>query len=141
MKRILSIYKPYLIRPTLYRTVNKFVVGLTLVLLWDRFLNHGRLEVVRDGFLVAGVVLLFLAWLSYLALDGLTVSRLFRAGKEKKTEKRSPIRRSADIIDFADEHIPRLDELEEDERRFVYFFSSLISGLCLFIPALIKFFM
>lgn len=138
MKHILSIYKPYLIRPTLYRTFNKFVVGLTLVLLWDRFLNHGRLEVVRDGFFVAGVVLLFLAWLSYLALDGLTVSRLFRAGKEKKTEKRSPIRRSADIIDFADEHIPRLDELEEDERRFVYFFSSLISGLCFLLPALIK---
>ena len=141
MKHILSIYKPYLIRPTLYRTVNKFAVGLTLVLLWDRFLNHGRLAVVRDGFFVAGAVLLFLAWLSYLALDGLTVSRLFRAGKEKKREKRSPVRRSADIIDFADEHIPRLDELEEDERRFVYFFSSLIAGLCFLIPALIKFFM
>lgn len=138
MKRILSIYKPYLIRPTLYRTVNKFAVGLALVLLWDRFLNHGRLEVVRDGFFVAGAVLLFLAWLSCLALDGLTVSRLFRGGKEKKTEKRSPIRRSADIIDFADEHIPRLDELEEDERHFVYLFSSLISGLGFLIPALIK---
>ena len=140
MKRILSIYKPYLIRPTLYRTINKFVVGLTLVLLWDRFLNHGRLEVVRDGFFAAGVVLLFLAWLSYLALDGLTASRLFRAGKEKKRERRSSIRRSADIIDFADEHIPRLDELEEDERRFVYFFSSLISGLCFLLPALVKLF-
>lgn len=138
MKHILSIYKPYLIRPILYRTFNKFVVGLTLVLLWDRFLNHGRLEVVRDGFFVAGVVLLFLAWLSYLALDGLTISRLFRAGKEKKREKRSPIRRSADIIDFADEHIPRLDELEEDEQRFVYFFSSLIAGLCFLIPALVN---
>lgn len=141
VKHILSIYKPYLIRPTLYRTFNKFVVGLTLVLLWDRFLNHGRLEVVRDGFFVAGAVLLFMAWLSYLALDGLTVSHLFRAGKEKHKEKRKTVFHSTDMIDFADEHIPRLDELEEDERRFVYFFSSLIAGLCLLIPALVKFFM
>lgn len=141
MKHILSIYKPYLIRPTLYRTVNKFAMGLALAMLWDRFLNHGRLELVRDAFFVVGVTLLVMAWFSYLALDGMTVSRLFRAGKERKREKRIPIRRSGDIIDFVDEHIPRLDELEEEERRFVFFFSSLIAGLCFLIPALIEFFM
>ncbi len=138
MKHILSLYKPYLIRPTLYRTLNKFAVALTLAMLWDRFLNHGRLELVRDAFFVAGVALLVMAWFSYLALDGLTISRLFRAGKEKREEKRTPIRRSADIIDFADEHIPRLDELEEEEKRFVYFFSSLFAALCFLIPSLIK---
>lgn len=141
MKHILSIYKPYLIRPTLYRTVNKFAMGLALAMLWDRFLNHGRLELVRDAFFVVGATLLVMAWFSYLALDGMTVSRLFRAGKERKREKRIPIRRSGDIIDFVDEHIPRLDELEEEERRFVFFFSSLIAGLCFLIPALIELFM
>jgi len=128
VKRIRAIFKSYMIRPTLYRSVSKFVAALTLVLLWDRFVNLGRLNMFRDGFLIAGVILLTLAWFSYLGLDGLTWKKLFRRNTEAKKEKPRKWG-GGDIIDFADEHVVRLEELEEDERRVVYLLSSLIPGL------------
>ncbi len=139
MKRIRAIFKSYMIRPTIYRAISKFTLALTVVLLWDRFILLGRLNVLRDGSFIAGVVLLTMAWFSYLGLDGLTWKKLFRRNTDVKKEKPRKWGGS-DIIDFADEHVVRLEELEEDERRVVYLLSSLIPGLLYLVTALVAFF-
>ncbi len=136
MKRIRSIYQSYMLRPIIYRTISKSVFALTAVLLWDRFLNHGRFSVVRDGFFVAGAVLLLMAWFSFLALDGMTAKKLFKRGTEE--QKKKPRRwGTSDIIDFADEHVTRLEELDEDERRVVFLLSSLIPGVIYLVISLV----
>ena len=133
MKRIRSLFKSYMIRPTLYRSVTKFAIALAAVLLWDRFLNRGPFTVLRDGGLVAGMVLLAAAWIGYLRLDGIRINHL-----PKKEQKKKP-RRSfgGDIADYMDEHIVSFDELEQDEQMVCGLASSLLAALAFLIPSLI----
>ena len=69
MKKMLSLFSAIMIRPTIYRAVTKCAVMLTVVLLWDRYVNKGLLPVGRDGCFVAALILFGLAWLNYLRLD------------------------------------------------------------------------
>ena len=49
MKEIFGIYKKYMFRPILYKTVTKLVIGIVLVLLWDRYINTFGLPVGEYG--------------------------------------------------------------------------------------------
>lgn len=131
MKKDFSHYfEPDIRRLIFYRTFYKVIVALTLVLLWDRGINDGRFQVVRDGCFVAGVCFLVLAWFSYLALDGVRLPFLPKPKPEKKRHWHH------DMIDFVDEHVTTLDELASDERQAVGLFSSLLSALIYLVPAL-----
>lgn len=128
-----GLFRGEMTRIVLYKAIRKAACALAAVLLWDRFLNHGHLQVVRDGFLVAAVFLLVLAWFSYLKLDGVTIHHLFEERKKKR-----PIRHATrDIVDFVDEHIVDYDELEPDERTLCQLLSSLAAGILFLVPALL----
>ena len=88
MKKMLSLFSAIMIRPTIYRAVTKCAVMLTVVLLWDRYVNKGLLPVGRDGCFVAALFLFGLAWLNYLRLDGLEVPHLLSRGKKKEKKRR-----------------------------------------------------
>ncbi len=119
-------------RTVFRQTLRRAAFALTAVTLWDRFLNRGTLGVVRDGFLVAGVFLLVLAWFSYLKLDGVRIRPL--PGQRGK-ERPGP-RAAGDLADSADGHpVPR-EELEPDEQTLCALLSSLTAGSLFLIPAL-----
>ena len=113
MKKILAIYKAYMVRPILYQCVTRCAVALAAVLVWDRFVPRSLLA-VRDGCLAAAVILLMMAWFVYLKLDGMMVHHLLEDRRKKK--KKSKRRVGGDIADYVDEHIVSFDELEEGEQ-------------------------
>ncbi|MCI9431858.1 MAG: hypothetical protein K2P15_05625 [Oscillospiraceae bacterium] len=113
MKKILAIYKAYMVRPILYQCVTRCAVALAAVLVWDRFVPSSLLA-VRDGCLAAAVILLMMAWFVYLKLDGMMVHHLLEDRRKKK--KKSKRRVGGDIADYVDEHIVSFDELEEGEQ-------------------------
>lgn len=113
MKKILAIYKAYMVRPILYQCVTRCAVALAAALVWDRFVPSSLLA-VRDGCLAAAVILLMMAWFVYLKLDGMMVHHLLEDRRKKK--KKSKRRVGGDIADYVDEHIVSFDELEEGEQ-------------------------
>ena len=113
MKKILAIYKAYMVRPILYQCVTRCAVALAAVLVWDRLVPSSLLA-VRDGCLAAAVILLMMAWFVYLKLDGMMVHHLLEDRRKKK--KKSKRRVGGDIADYVDEHIVSFDELEEGEQ-------------------------
>ena len=48
MKKILSLYQSYMIRPTIYMCVSRCAVALMVLLFWDRFVNNGTFSLIRD---------------------------------------------------------------------------------------------
>jgi len=140
MKKIRSLLTVELIRPTVYRTVSKCAIMLTLVLLWDRYINNVELPVARDACFVAALVFFGLAWLAYLRLDGLKLPHLTEEQKklreERKRRKRRPL--TGDIVDYADEHIVPFDELSEEGQMACTLLSNLVSAVVFLIPCLIS---
>lgn len=134
MIKMFSLYKRYMIRPTLYKLVSKSAIILTLLLLWDRYVNKGVLSVWRDGCFVAAFFLFAMAWISYLRLDGIR-------NPLPRNEKKKRRRFTGDIVDYADEHIVSFDELNDDERAACSMGSSLLSGLLFLIPSLFALFL
>lgn len=134
IKKIVKIFQPYMVRPTVYQCVTKLSVALVLALLWDRFINvDGVFFVVRDAFLVAGIFFLMLAWFQYLRLDGLKVSKASSEDKKKKRKRHI----TKDIVDFADEKIISFAELEDEERIVCRLTGDMLCALLFLIPALV----
>lgn len=134
MKKIRRLYKPYMIRPILYKSVAKCLTALAVILVWNRFV-HSPLSAARDGCAVAAVAFFLMGWISYLRLDGVKLG-----GLPKKEGERKPGRGSrGDIIDFADEHIVSFDELGEEEQRACILAADLLSGLLFLAASLIAF--
>lgn len=133
MKKWFAIYRPYMVRPILYKSVFRSAIALALLLLWNRYVS-GRtgLSLVGDGCLTVGIIFLGLAWFSYLHLDGVKpgLSR-----KEKK--KKKPRRGNSDIVDFADEHIVSFDELSEEERTVCSLTANLACGVLYLVVSVI----
>lgn len=131
MGKLKSYCKSYMVRPVIYRAFSKFMVGLVLILLWDRYINTDGLYTVSGfGFPILGVVLCLMAWLNYIKLDGIKVHGVDEVKKmmHKKLHDK-PVRHAFhDMVDFVEEPIMPFDELEEDEQVFVSLASNLVSG-------------
>lgn len=125
MKNLVKIYRPYMMRPIVYKAFARFVVGLLPVLLWDRFINKADLMSAGEhGFFIIGFFLLAMAWFNYLRLDGLGIHHL--AEREPKPKKKNHWHR--DIVDFADEKIISFGELESDERTLCKLIANIFVG-------------
>lgn len=133
MKKLLAIYKPYMVRPILYQCVTRCAVALAAVLVWDRFVPSVLLA-VRDGCMAAGAVLLMMAWFLYLRLDGMTVHHMLE-GRKKKRKKSRRIA-GGDIADYMDEHIVSFDELGEEEQTACLLAADLLAALLFLIASL-----
>ena len=94
MRWLKKQYHRYMIRPIVTKTITRTLIGLVIVLLWDKYVNVERIGVSRLGFGLGavGIILMAGAWFSYLHLDGLTpidtAKKKFGVkNKKKKTKK------------------------------------------------------
>lgn len=141
MNWIKKHYHRYMIRPIITKSITRALIALVIALLWDRFVNLDRIGVSRldFGLTAIGVILMAMAWFSYLHLDGITPiedarERLGRKGKRKQHIKRSY---GGDLADYLDEEIVPYQELEDDEKAACQMAAFLLSGAVLVLGALI----
>ncbi len=133
-KKIKDIFKGYMVRPLIYKTVMKSSIVLAIALLWDRFINTSKaMSMMEDVFFVVGMILLLFSWFQYLRLDGFSVHHLLE--EKEKTPRKKHVKK--DIVDFVDEKIISFHELDDDERVVVVLFSNLISGFIFVMISLI----
>ena len=136
MKKIFGIYRKFMFRPTLYKTVTKLAACAVIILLWDRYLNIWEVSIWEYGCFCVGGIVALLAWFEYLRLDGMIVHHLIEDIRPKKKERH----RSKDIADFVDEKIVSYSELEPEERALCRLLSDLLCGGLLLIPGFISLF-
>ena len=93
MRWLKKQYHRYMIRPIVTKTITRTLIGLVIVLLWDKYVNVERIGVSRLGFGLGavGIILMAGAWFSYLHLDGLTpidtAKKKFGVKNKKKKTK------------------------------------------------------
>ena len=87
MKRIFSIYKPYMLHAIFYKGVTRLSVAAAACLVWENFVSDGIFTLWEGPVLVCGIAFLAWAWMSYLSLDGLSPRRLFTAGRAPEKSK------------------------------------------------------
>lgn len=140
MRKIKAIYKPYMVRPIIYKAVTRFSVGLCVALLWDRFVNvDGFYSMVESCFFVVGMFLFVVAWLSYLKLDGINphIPWITKNMPHNRSHRRH---RSRDIVDFVDEKIISFDELSDEEQIVATIGCNVLAGSCFLVMSLIALF-
>lgn len=114
----------HLVRPTIYMATTRFLLALTLVLLFDRITGAMTATDVRMfGFVFAGVFFALLAWIAYLRFDGLHMPKLFM---KRVNIKKKPMRTYGDMIDHIDEEPVSFDDLEDEEKDICCFSADLI---------------
>ena len=117
MKRFLEKYKPNKFKPVLYKFIRRFVIGMVLALLWDRFFNiQKRFAMTEHVFFVLGALFFAIAWVNYLKIDGM---RIHYPGKKPAPEE-------SDDSDSADPN--------EDTKTALI--SNLLAGLSFMLPSL-----
>ena len=119
-------WKSYLLRPLIYKAFTRFILGLTVALLWDNYVSIGvALSQKMYAFFFLGVYFAVCAWLVYLRMDGVGIPRFrFRVRR-----KHDPVRTYGDMMDHIDEEIVSFDELEDDEKDFCSLLANLICFL------------
>ena len=135
MKKLISMYKSYMLHPILYKTVTRVSIVAVLMLLWERYISDGTFTMWESPGFLCGVVLLIWAWIDYMRLDGVTIHHLLEEFKNPGKKKKFHSTRS--IIDYADEKIVSFEELEPEERTYCSMLSNLVLGLPLVITALL----
>lgn len=140
MRWLKERFHRYMIRPIVTKTITRTLIGLVIVLLWDKYVNVERIGVSRLGFGLGavGIILMAGAWFSYLHLDGLTpvdnAKKHFGVKNKKKKTKRST---GGDIADYLDEEIVPYEELEDDEKAVCQMAAFLISGFVLVVAGIV----
>lgn len=124
-------FKPYMIRPAVYKAFSRFIYALLLSLLWDRFVNDGLLTKTYV-FLFFGVVFAVLAWVSYLQLDGFRMPRM-TDWLTSSIPQRKPERAYGDMADYIDEDVVSYSELESEEKIICKLFANLTCAVLYFL--------
>ena len=136
MKKIKEIYEPYMLRPMIYMTFTRFVLGLFITLLADFFIsqNVGH-SVKKDGFFICAFIFALLTVIAWLRMDGVRLPQLMmlRVNPSKK-----PSRMYGDMIDFVEER-PGIDfnELDDQEKDLCIFAANLFCSIVFLLTALI----
>ena len=126
-KWFLKHFKPYMTRPMIYKTFSRFIYGLLLSLLWDRFINDG-LYTKMHAFLFFGAFYALMAWISYLKLDGMRMPSL-SDWMTASLPHRKPERSFGDMSDYVDESVVNFEELEDEEKTTCVLFADVICCL------------
>ena len=135
MKKVSEIYKPYMLRPILYKIITRFGIGLILAILWDRFLNVKNLFSMSDyAFFTVGFFFLALAWFNYLKIDGLKIKHV-NMNEPKKKESKHKIKT---MTDYTQEEPESMYVIDEKEELIIVFSSNLATGLCFIIFSIIS---
>lgn len=127
MKKLFSMYKSYMFRPILYKTITRASVIAVLCLLWEQFLSDGHFSLWQAPGFFCGALMLGWAWMDYLQLDGIRLP--FFPDRFKAEDKKKKRHATRSIVDYADEKIVSFEELEPLERVFCSMISCLILGV------------
>ena len=121
-------FKKYMIKPTIYKLITKILLSVTVVMIWDRYVNRSGFYNTRVFMsFVLAVVFGAAAWFSFLKLDGMTV-----VGFPKREKKKKPKQSTASIGDHLDTEPDAFANLLDEEKTFCGFASSLIlMAVCL----------
>lgn len=118
-----ALRQEHMIRPVLQLSLTKGLAALAVALLWDRYLNSGA-HGLGFGLTAVGLLLVCIAWFSYLMLDKNSYRRLVRREEHRETKIKS-----ADMIDFVDTRPDGYKDLTKDEKHLAHLASSLGMGL------------
>ena len=119
MRWLKKQYHRYMIRPIVTKTITRTLIGLVIVLLWDKYVNVERIGVSRLGFGLGAV--------------GIILKKFGVKNKKKKTKQSM----GGDIADYLDEEIVPYEELDESEKAACQMAAFLISGMILVIAGIV----
>lgn len=126
MKRFLELLQPHLYRPILYSTMQKLMMGLCAVLLWNRYLVAGSMLDGRglgNGFFAAAFYFSLWTWLQYLTFDGMRPLKDLFPDREQPAPR--PGNRLQDLININPD---ALSELEDDEKTVARLCSNAVAA-------------
>lgn len=130
MKRWLQKhFKRYMIRPVIYQSFTRLVMGLTAALLWNFLTN--TLSVIQLhiawAFIAVGAFYTVMCWMAYLRLDGLKTPVFDRKLFLRKSK---PVISSyGDMSDYVDQEPISFEELEPEEKDACLLVSNALCAL------------
>lgn len=130
MKRKLQKhFHRYMIRPIIYQTSTRLLVGFTASLLWRHFgqPSANQRMILSFPFVATGAVYAVLAWMAYLRLDGIRMPVFDR--KLFQHKKKPQILSFGDMSDHVDDEIISFEDLEPEEKDTCLLISNLFCAL------------
>lgn len=135
MKKIRKLYKPYMLRPILYKTITRLGIGLIAAILWDRYLNvKDFFSILNYAFFTVGVFFLALAWFNYLKLDGFKINHV----NMNETKKKESKHKMKTMTDYVEEEPETMYVIDEKQKLLINFISNLTAGLCFTVISIIS---
>lgn len=114
----------YMIQSFVIRSFSRFIISITIALLWKRFV--ASVQPMSTAYFFLFAVFAIFAWMGYLRQDGLRVPKI---DKKLFDRKPKPVIRYGDMIDHIDEE-PHPDEnLDEEDIELVTFYSNILTAL------------
>lgn len=115
-------WNTYMRRRLISDFISKLILGLIVLFLWHKFINRAGIHsLIGSGAFIAGLILLVLAWINYLRLDGIKIS--------PKSNRKS----KEDI--FGDGIKDAESVLTEKELLKIRMLSALLAGLTFIVPS------
>ncbi len=125
-RKIKSVISKRMIRPFIYMCFSRLVMTLFVILLFCHFVSSPSRYLQRQGLMILACLLyLFSAWISYLRLNGMK----FPIVNLKLKRKHTPVRAYGDMMDYVDEGIYSFDELEEEEKKVCVLLADLLLAI------------
>lgn len=132
-------FKTYMFRPIIYRIISKLCIGMTVALLWNRYINIDDFySVVEFVFFVIGIFFVVLTWIDYLRLDGIKIHGI-DIFKLQKNKKHNPTHWMKDMVDYVDEPAPSFEKLTDNEHLVVSLVSNILTGCFFLFPSILSF--
>ena len=136
LKKIREKFSRAMIRPVIYATFTRFILGLVLALAGDYFLRPSTGRDLRESFfLILGFLFALMAVIAWLRLDGMKLPKLMmlRIHFHKKPSKIM----YDDMSDYLDEQ-PTLsfEDLEDEEKDLCLLCADLFCCVSFFIATL-----
>ncbi len=129
--------KRRMMRPIAYKAVSRFLVALTVALLWERYVNTGGLLPMSHAFTILGVIFLGMAWFNYLFLDGVRLELPLISRLRSFRKKKRPSGAFWDVPELLDQEPVAFEELPEEERYKCLLATNVICGAVFLLLSLI----
>lgn len=142
MKKLFQVYKPFMIRPTVYKAFPRLIAGLLVAGLWNRYANTMQVHrMTQSIFYLIGFIFLALAWFSYLGLDGMDnpftkLGSVFTKNGKKRTKTANHTKQ---MIDFVEEDPVEYEDLDPQEQIACKLVANLFCALFFLLPALFSY--
>lgn len=114
----------YMVAPIIYKSFTRFIISLTVALLWNRFVKS-MMSASAAYFFFAALFVAF-AWMSYLRMDGI---RMPKIDKKIFDRQKKPVIKYGDLPDYIDEEPDPFADLDEDELELTTFAANAVNAV------------